>query len=93
LAYKSQERVEAEHADAQDREQQAAADLREELIDTIVKDWSPAELSQSVQRAKLRYASTEALQEKVQVIKDRKRFRAMPPDELKRYIKTQREAK
>lgn len=93
LAAKPSGQIAAEAADEIDRQQQAAAEERESLIEIIVQDYSRDSRSQEHERSRLvsRGTSLEVLRDKVRTIHDRKRFRAMAPDELKQWLRQQRE--
>jgi hypothetical protein len=90
LAVKPQGLIDAQAADEAERQRQQEEQEREELLEEIIQDYSRDKFSQDIQKTKLKYATTPALREKVQTIHDRKRFRAMPPDELKQYLRTAR---
>lgn len=93
LAVKSPELIQSQQTDEAERQRHQEEQEREALIEAITTDWSQDKFAQDIQRNKLKWADTKSLREKVQVIHDRKRFRAMPPDELKQWLRTQREQK
>lgn len=67
------------------------ADERAALIEEIVLDYSPVPHAQQLHRHKLRGVPTSNLQTMAEEIRDRKRFRQMSKDELKKYLRQQRE--
>lgn len=76
-------------ADEQLAQQQAQE--RASLIEEIVADYSPSQFAQDVQRKKLQGFSIERLQAKAQEIRDRRFFRSMSKEELKAYLRQQRD--
>jgi len=77
--------VASEHT-AQLEQQERAA-----LIEEIALDYSPVEFAQNLQRRKLQHVDIEYLRAKTQEIKDRRHFRSMSKEDLRKHLRHQRD--